>query len=116
MGLDAPDVIQRLYEESKAKFWTGFGQAEITGVVTLGEVMERPGSAGRPISLAKVHCVDESGEDVGVGDAGEIVVRGPMVFDGYWQDPDATTYAFRQGWHHTGDGTCPAPGVPARAG
>jgi long-chain acyl-CoA synthetase len=103
MGLDAPDVIQRLYQETKAKFWTGFGQSEITGVATLGEVIEKPGSAGRPVSLARVRCVDEAGEDVPLGEQGEIVVRGPTVFDGYWRDPDATYYAFRQGWHHTGD-------------
>lgn len=103
LGLDAPDVIQRLYQETNAKFWTGFGQSEITGVATLGEVMEKPGSAGRPIPLARIRCVDEAGEDVQVGDPGEIVVRGPTVFEGYWRDPDATYYTFRHGWHHTGD-------------
>ena len=103
LGLDAPDVIQRLYAETGARFWTGFGQSEITGVVTLGEVTERPGSAGRPIPLARVRCVDEAGMDVQAGDPGEIVVRGPMVFQGYWQDPDATYYASRHEWHHTGD-------------
>jgi acyl-CoA synthetase (AMP-forming)/AMP-acid ligase II len=103
LGLDAPDVIQRLYADTKAKFWTGFGQSEITGVATLGEVMEKPGSAGRPISLVRVRCVDESGGDVPLGSPGEIVVRGPTVFTGYWKDPDATYYTFRHGWHHTGD-------------
>jgi acyl-CoA synthetase (AMP-forming)/AMP-acid ligase II len=103
LGLDAPDVIQRLYQETKAKFWTGFGQSEITGVATLGEVMEKPGSAGRPVSLARVRCVDETGEDVPLGEPGEIVVRGPTVFAGYWRDPDATYYTSRQDWHHTGD-------------
>jgi acyl-CoA synthetase (AMP-forming)/AMP-acid ligase II len=103
LGLDAPDVIQRLYASTKARFWTGFGQSEITGVATLGEVMEKPGSAGRPIPLVRVRCVDESGDDVPVDSPGEIVVRGPTVFAGYWQDPDATYYTFRHGWHHTGD-------------
>jgi len=103
LGLDAPDVIQRLYSETEAKFWTGFGQSEIAGVATLGEVMEKPGSAGRPVALVRVRCVDETGADVPSGDPGEIVVRGPTVFAGYWRDPDATYYAFRQEWHHTGD-------------
>jgi acyl-CoA synthetase (AMP-forming)/AMP-acid ligase II len=103
LGLDAPDVIQRLYQETKARFWTGFGQSEITGVATLGEVIEKPGSAGRPIPLVRIRCVDESGEEVCVGDPGEIVVRGPTVFEGYWRDPDATYDTFRHGWHHTGD-------------
>jgi len=103
LGLDAPDIIQRLYAETSAQFWTGFGQSEITGVATLGEVMEKPGSAGKPVPLARVRCVDASGMDVPVGDPGEIVVRGPTVFAGYWRDPDATYYASRHGWHHTGD-------------
>lgn len=103
VGLDAPDVIQRLHTETNAKFWVGFGQSETTGGVTLGKVEERPGSAGKPLPLVRLRCVDEWGEDVPVGEPGEIVVQGPVVFSGYWRDPDATLYALRGGWHHTGD-------------
>jgi long-chain acyl-CoA synthetase len=103
LGLDAPDTIKRLHEETRAKFWTGFGQSETSGLATMGSVEERPGAAGRPISIAEVRCVDAQGEDVSEGESGEIVVRGPIVFDGYWRDPDATLYTFRGGWHHTGD-------------
>lgn len=103
LGLDAPDVIQRLLTETTAQFWTGFGQAETTGAVTQVSVIEKPGSAGRPLPGISVRCVDEDGEDVPVGEPGEIVVQGPLVFDGYWRDPDATDYVSRQGWHHTGD-------------
>ncbi len=103
VGLDAPDTIKRLYAETGAKFWTGFGQSETSGVVTLTRIDVKPGSAGRPIALAHVRCVNEKGDDVPTGEAGEIAVRGPFVFAGYWRDPDATDYAFRNGWHHTGD-------------
>ena len=103
VGLDAPDTVKRLYAETGAKFWTGFGQSETTGLVTLVRADEKPGSAGRPVALARVHCVNEAGEAVPVGEPGEIAVQGPMVFAGYWRDPDATDFAFRQGWHHTGD-------------
>lgn len=103
VGLDAPDVIERLYNETDAAFWTGFGQAETTGAVTLGRVDEQPGSAGTPLPLMRVRCVDEDGKDVPSGQSGEIVVRGPQVFSGYWRDPDATDFVFRQDWHHTGD-------------
>jgi len=103
VGLDAPDVIQRLYTETGAKFWTGFGQSETTGLATLVRVDTKPGSAGRPLPLTRIRCVDETGSDVPVGEVGEIAVQGPIVFGGYWNDPDATAYTFRQGWHHTGD-------------
>ena len=103
VGLDAPDVIQRLYAESSAKFWTGFGQSETTGTVTLVRVDTKPGSVGKPLPLTRVRCVDELGNDVPAGEVGEIAVRGPVVFAGYWNDPDATAYTFRHGWHHTGD-------------
>lgn len=103
LGLDAPEVIQRLLAETHAKFWTGFGQSETSGVVTLVNVMEKPGSAGRPLPAAQVRCFDETGEELPVGSPGEIVVRGPLVFRGYWRDPDATAFASRDGWHHTGD-------------
>ena len=102
-GLDAPDTIQRLYEETSAKFWTGFGQSETSGLVTIGRVDEKPGAAGKPLPLAQVRCVDEAGAEVPVGQPGEIVVQGPLVFAGYWRDPDATKFASRHGWHHTGD-------------
>ncbi len=103
LGLDSPEVIQRLHEETGAVFWTGFGQSETSGVVTLGAVMEKPGSAGRPLPVVDVRCFDENGEEVAVGSPGEIVVQGPLVFQGYWRDHDATEYASRRGWHHTGD-------------
>jgi acyl-CoA synthetase (AMP-forming)/AMP-acid ligase II len=103
MGLDAPDTIQRLLTETKAQFWTGFGQSETSGVVTMTNVMERPGSAGRAVPGVEVVCLNEMGEEVPAGETGEIAVRGPLVFAGYWRDPDATDYASRHGWHHTGD-------------
>jgi acyl-CoA synthetase (AMP-forming)/AMP-acid ligase II len=103
LGLDAPDVIQRLLAGTQAAFWTGYGQSETTGVVTLIDVRERPGSVGRALPAADVQCFDESGEPVEAGTQGEIVVRGPLVFLGYWHDEDATQYAGRYGWHHTGD-------------
>jgi len=102
-GLDSPDVIHKLQSETGARFWTGFGQAETTGVVTIGPADERPGSAGKPLPLATLRLVDEADNDVPLGQPGEIAVQGPLVFSGYWRDPDATEFAGRNDWHHTGD-------------
>jgi long-chain acyl-CoA synthetase len=102
-GLDAPPTIQRLHERTGARFWTGFGQSETTGFVTLQRVLDRPGAAGRPVPAAVVGLVDDYDREVPVGTPGEIVVRGPLVFHGYYGQPDVTAYTFRNGWHHTGD-------------
>ena len=102
-GLDAPATIQRLHEKTGAQFWTGFGQSETTGFVTIQRFAERPGASGRPAPCAQVRLVDDYDREVGVGDPGEIVVRGPLVFQGYFGQPDVNAYTFRNGWHHTGD-------------
>jgi len=102
-GLDAPPTIQRLHETTRAKFWTGFGQSETSGFVSVQRVLDRPGAAGRPVPAAQVRLVDDYEREVAVGTPGEIVVRGPLVFQGYFGQPDVTAYTFRGGWHHTGD-------------
>jgi long-chain acyl-CoA synthetase len=102
-GLDAPPTIQRLHETTRAKFWTGFGQSETSGFVSVQRVLDRPGAAGRPVPTAQVRVVDDYDREAAVGTPGEIVVRGPLVFQGYFGQPDVTAYTFRGGWHHTGD-------------
>ncbi|HEX9747279.1 MAG TPA: AMP-binding protein [Methylomirabilota bacterium] len=102
-GLDAPQTIQRLHEKTRAQFWTGFGQSETSGFVTIQRVAERPGASGRPVPCCQVRLVDDYDREVPVGTPGEIVVRGPLVFQGYFGQPDVTAYTFRNGWHHTGD-------------
>jgi long-chain acyl-CoA synthetase len=62
-----------------------------------------PGSAGKTILLADVELVDEFDKPVSVGEVGEITVRGPMVFLGYWGLDEDNAYTFRDGRHHTGD-------------
>jgi acyl-CoA synthetase (AMP-forming)/AMP-acid ligase II len=102
-GLDAPQTIERLHAETGAQFWTGFGQSETSGFVSIQRVSERPGAAGRPVSLSQVAIVDDYDRPAPVGTAGEIVVRGPLVFQGYFDQPDVTAHTVRNGWHHTGD-------------
>jgi acyl-CoA synthetase (AMP-forming)/AMP-acid ligase II len=102
-GLDAAPTIERLHATTGAKFWTGFGQSETSGFVTLQRVLDRPGAAGRPVAAATVRVVDDDDREVPAGTPGEIVVRGPLVFQGYYAQPDVTASTFRNGWHHTGD-------------
>lgn len=103
-GLDTPDTIGRFETECPhARFWVAFGQSETSGFVTMAPFRDRPGSAGLPTSLSTVAVVDERDRALPAGDTGEIVVRGPGVFQGYWKCDADTAFTFRNGWHHTGD-------------
>src|ERR1700751_2249945 len=65
--------------------------------------MERLSSAGRVAPLVQVGIMDDKGNLKPSGERGEIVVRGSLVMDGYYKDPEATREASLHGWHHTGD-------------
>ena len=61
------------------------------------------GSVGIPRTGVEVRVVDEAGQDVAVGEIGEIIVRGDVVMSGYWRNPSGTAEALREGWLYTGD-------------
>jgi acyl-CoA synthetase (AMP-forming)/AMP-acid ligase II len=65
--------------------------------------IEKLGSVGLPCQYLELDIWDEHGASVPAGERGEVVLRGPKVFKGYWRDPDATAKAFAGGWFHTGD-------------
>ena len=103
IGIDHPHTIKRFENMSGATFWSTYGQTETSGVSSLAPHRDRPGSAGLPIRFADVQVVGESDSILPPGVSGEIVVRGPTVFQGYWNLKDETAHAFRHDWHHTGD-------------
>lgn len=63
----------------------------------------RLGSAGVTRTDVEVRVVDEDDHECAIGAAGEVIVRGDVVMKGYWNDPDSTSAALRNGWLHTGD-------------
>ncbi|MGQ9866489.1 MAG: acyl-CoA synthetase [Pseudanabaenaceae cyanobacterium] len=81
-----------------------YGMTEIGMALSQPLVGERvPGTVGQPLPGVMVRVVDEAGQPVGDGEPGELEVRGPAVFREYWQRPEATAAAFRDGWFRTGD-------------
>ena len=64
---------------------------------------DRLQSVGTPRTDVDVGVVDEDGNELAVGEIGEVVVRGDVVMVGYWNEPEATAEALRSGWLHTGD-------------
>ena len=102
-GIENPETIERYQEVTGGTFYCVYGQTETSAMATLGRYNDRPGSAGRTLELADVRLVDDNDNPVETGAIGEITVKGPMVFKGYWNLPEDTAYTFRGGWHHTGD-------------
>jgi long-chain acyl-CoA synthetase len=103
MGLDTPETIEKYQKTTGGTFYSIYGQTETTGLVTMGRYNDRPGSAGKMIPLGEVKIVDDYDRPVPNGQVGEITVKGPLIFKGYWNLPEETAYTFREGKHHTGD-------------
>jgi acyl-CoA synthetase (AMP-forming)/AMP-acid ligase II len=103
MGLDTPETIEKYQKATGGIFYSIYGQTETTGLVTLGRYNDRPGSAGKMISLGDVRIVDDYDHPVPMGQVGEITMKGPLIFKGYWNLAGDTAYTFREGRHHTGD-------------
>lgn len=103
MGLDSPETIERYQQVTGGSFYNMYGQTETSCLATMGTYDDCPGSAGRPIPLGLVELVDEEDNPVSTGQVGEITLKGPMVFKGYWNLAKDNARTFRNGRHHTGD-------------
>lgn len=98
------DVLERWRQISGQILLERYGMTEVGMALSNPLDGERvPGAVGQPLPGVAVRLVDESGAPVAAGTPGELEVRGPGLFAGYWGDPDATREAFRDGWFRTGD-------------
>jgi long-chain acyl-CoA synthetase len=108
-----PDLLDRaLAAWPHAEFFQAYGLTETAGAVCINlPLNHRPerralgllNSVGRAGLGAEIIVADESGRELPRGEVGEILVRGPMVTQGYWRNPEATAAAMRDGWFRTGD-------------
>ncbi|MFF1720677.1 acyl-CoA synthetase [Streptomyces sviceus] len=100
-------VLERLRERlPKLAFYNCFGQSEIGPLATVLAPDEHKGrmdSCGRTVLFVDARVVDEDGKDVPDGTPGEIVYRSPQLCEGYWDKPEETEAAFRDGWFRSGD-------------
>ncbi len=101
-----PDHVAELVERRlKITLTEGYGLTEAApGLISsFGQNAPR-GSVGRPLPAVEMRVIDADGDDVLIGDAGEIIARGPNIFPGYWNDAEATRRVLDDdGWLHTGD-------------
>lgn len=97
-----------------------YGQTEATSRLTYlpPELLDaKPGSVGRALDGVELRIRGEDGRWAGPGESGEVCARGPNIMLGYWNNPEATAAALRDGWLHTGDlGHLDADGVLHIAG
>ena len=113
------EVIKKaIVEFPNTRFINAFGQTETASTITMlppdahdihegdpdyEQKMKRLGSIGKPLPDVEVRIVDEEGNDVSLGENGEIVARGDRLMKGYWNREEATKETLRGGWLYTGD-------------
>ena len=98
----------QVLEEFRAKFGhtilERYGMSEtIMNISNPYTGERRPGSVGLPLPGVSVRLLNEAGEPVADGETGELFLKGPNIFAGYWRRPEATQAAFRDGYFKTGD-------------
>ncbi len=82
----------------------GYGLTETSPFASYNHIWEhRPGSVGTPVENVEIQVLDADDRPVGAGTWGEICIKGPNVMLGYWNRPDDTAQAIRDGWFHSGD-------------
>jgi long-chain acyl-CoA synthetase len=105
-GAALPVEVLRGFEDAfGCTVLEGYGLSETSPVASFNHPgrERKPGSIGTPIRDVRMRVVDNADHEVPQGEVGEIVIRGPNVMKGYWERPEATAEAVRDGWFHTGD-------------
>lgn len=104
----AVPVLRQAIETFGCEFEQGYGLTETVGPVAALRPDDhvhddKLQSCGKAVSSAEIRVVDKDEKDCATGDVGEIVVAGVQVMNGYWNRPDDTAAAIKDGWFHTGD-------------
>ncbi|MCX7816188.1 MAG: AMP-binding protein [Syntrophales bacterium] len=100
-----PEYISPFRERFGVPLLEGYGLTEASPICTITPLdgLHKPGSIGIPIPGVEIRVVDEDGNAKEPGDEGELVVRGPNVMRGYFNNEELTAKVIRNGWLHTGD-------------
>jgi long-chain acyl-CoA synthetase len=98
-------ILEGFEQKFGCQILEGYGLSEASAVLSghAQDMLRKPGSVGKPISGVEVLVVDENDNSLPVGEVGEVVARGPNIMQGYYNMPEETRSALRNGWLHTGD-------------
>ncbi len=100
-----PDLLNAA-AEAGMRVATTYGLTEAASQVATAlpaDAQRKPGSVGKPLMFTELRIVDTGGNNLPIGEIGEVLVRGPQVMTEYYGNPDATATALQDGWLHTGD-------------
>jgi o-succinylbenzoate---CoA ligase len=104
-GAPSPELVARCVEKG-IPLATTYGLSEASSQVataTLEQVVQKPASVGKPLMFTQVRVVDENDDELPANEIGEIIVNSPTIMQGYYNNPQATAKALRDGWLYTGD-------------
>jgi long-chain acyl-CoA synthetase len=97
-------VAERWAQTTGTPVIEGYGLSEAAPVLTFNPTLRvKAGSIGVPMPWTEIKCIGDDGREVAPGEPGELVARGPQVMAGYWNQPEETEIALRDGWLYTGD-------------
>lgn len=102
----APELARRFTSLTGVLVCQGYGMTEASPVTHIGFLepeLYRPESIGQPMAQTECRVLDPRGNDVPLGEPGELVMRGPQFMLGYWKEPQATAAVLRDGWYWSGD-------------
>jgi long-chain acyl-CoA synthetase len=104
-GMALQDAVAKRWKEvTRTPVVEGYGLTESSPVLTFNPLdAVKEGTIGVPVPSTDIKCVDDAGNEVPIGQPGELIARGPQIMAGYWRKPDETAKTIRDGWLYTGD-------------
>jgi len=105
-GAPVPSSLLQAYSSKGVSIRQSYGCTEGCGMLALpttDDALSKPWSCGWPLASVDLQVVRDDGESCEIGEPGEILIRGIQVMKGYWNNPEADSKAWSNGWYHTGD-------------
>lgn len=103
----APELVRRLNAMFPGRTPSnGYGLTETSSVTTMNagaDYERKPDSVGLPVAVCEVKIADATGDEMPVGEVGELWIKGPNIIRGYWEKPEATAETIIDGWLRSGD-------------